>query len=162
MRMRRNENGGVGLGILAAIGGLILVVGIGIGIYALVYSTADVRGRIALHNQQRSATALQFSYEYFHNTCHTVLAENQNIGELQHQIDGLKKDTSSDPFGQRGGQVLTLNTDLTGLEQQRDQTAQDYNAKTHEFTLNFMKSKDLPYEIGPPNGTAYADLTCEG
>lgn len=135
---------------------------IGFGIYFLTYATAETRGRIALHNQQRSPEQLQASYEYFHDTCRDVIAKGQQLTTLQATYDAqVKARPANDPFGQYAAQLQQLSTQVAGLSNLRDSEAQQYNAKTHEFTVNFMKSHDLPYEIGPPTGVAYVSLKCE-
>lgn len=157
--MKRSEQGGA---TLIVIGVIALALVIGFGTYFLIYATAEGRGRVALHNQQRSATALQASYEYFHDTCRDVLAKSQNVNVLQHNLDDLVKNTpTTDPFGQYESQVAQARTALAGTINVRNDEAQDYNAKSHEFTHNFMRSHDLPDEIGPPDGVSYDALRCE-
>lgn len=155
-------NGHVHVGRIIAtlLGVVVLCVALGLGVYFLVYGTAETRGRIALHNQQRSATQLQQSYEYFHDTCRDVIAKGAQIDNLQAQIAATKT-PASDPFGQAQQQLGQLQGQLTGLKNIRATEAQQYNAKSHEFTSNFMRSSDLPVEIGPPDGVAFSALRCE-
>lgn len=146
------------------IGGLVVLLAVVIPLasWAFNYGTAETRGRVALHNQQRSAVAIQDAYEYFHNTCHAIIADGQQMRTLQDQIDTMVRTApAADPFGQYAQQVGQLRTDLTGLSQKRDNEAQAYDARSHEWTVNFMRSRDLPVEIGPPNGDPYAGLRCE-
>lgn len=147
--------------IIASIVGLMIVAGL--AWYALVYASADTRGRVALHNQQRDPSALQFNYEYFHDTCHKVIAQTQQVATLQAQVDNdIAHPPASDPFGQYQSRIAQEQNDLTGLKNVRDGVAQEYNSRSHQFTRDFMKSNDLPDEIGPPTGVAYAQLKCEG
>lgn len=133
------------------------------GVYAITYATADSRGRIALHNQQRTADQLQASYEYFHEACHNIITEGQQITTLEAQYkNDVAHPPVNDPFGQNASRLSQEEQDLTGLKNVRDADAQTYDARSHEFTHNFMKSHDLPLEIGPPNGTPYEGLVCEG
>lgn len=139
-----------------------LVLAVSVGTWAFTYFTAETRGRVDLHNQQRSAAELQASYEFFHDTCRAVIAQTQQVDALQQNLDSLRVNApASDPFGQYAVQVAQVQTQVTGLENVRASTAQDYNAKSHEFTHNFMRSRDLPDEIGPPNGVSYSALRCE-
>lgn len=156
----RRESGSTALAVLATVGGLILVAAIGVGIYALTYATAETRGRIALSNQQRTPGQLQASYEYFHDTCRSIIAAGQQLATLQQQLDSTPAATS-DPFGQAAQRTDQLRGQIAGLSNLRDQKAQDYDAKSHEFTRNFMRSRDLPIEIGPPTGVPYDGLVCE-
>lgn len=141
----------------------VVVVAVGLISYFAVFATADKRGKVALHNQTRSPEEQRFNYEYFHNTCRSVITDTQQVKTLQAQVDDLKANPpANDPFGQAQSQLIQLETQLTGLKNSRDDHAQEYNAKSHEFTRNFIKSKDLPDEIGPPTGVSYDALRCEG
>jgi hypothetical protein len=132
-------------------------------VYAITYFTAEGRGRVALHNEARSAEELRESYEYFHDTCRSVIAQTQQIATVQEDLDArIAARPVDDPFGQYEQQIGQVQTQLTGLKNVRASTAQEYNAKSHEFTHNFMKSHDLPDEIGPPNGVEFESLSCEG
>lgn len=158
-----DENNGhvhVGRIIMTFIGVVVLCAAIGLGVYFLTYGTAETRGRIALHNQQRSATQLQQSYESFHDTCRDIIAKGSAIDNLADQIAATTV-PANDPFGQNQQQLNQLQGQLTGLKNIRATEAQQYNAKSHEFTVNFMRSSDLPVEIGPPDGVAFSALRCE-
>lgn len=134
----------------------------GLAIYAVTYFTADARGRIALHNKVRSADELQASYEYFHDTCRDIIAKGQQLTTLGAQLTDMRAHPpASDPFGQYQQQVVQVEGQVTGLSNARDSAAQAYDAKSHEFTHNFMRSHDLPVEIGPPSGVPYDALRCE-
>lgn len=147
---------------LITIGSIIVVIGICLGVYFAVFATANTRGRVALHNQLRNPNQIQFNYEYFHDTCHSIIAQTQQIATLQSQYDEAKKQKGSDPFGQNASRLDQTLTQITGVTNLRDSTAQDYDSKSNEFTRDYMKSRDLPTEIGPPNGVAYDQLICEG
>jgi hypothetical protein len=135
---------------------------VGGAVYFLTYVTAEGRGRIALHNEARSAAELRESYEYFHETCRDVIAQTRQIATLESQLsDMLEAAPTADPFGQYAQQVTQVRSQVSGLRNVRDTTAQDYNARSHEFTRNFMRSRDLPEEIGPPTGVPFDDLRCE-
>lgn len=149
--------------VAATLLGLLLAALLALGIYFAVYGTSAFRGRVALHNQQRSAAAQQFNYEYFHDTCHAVITATQQLGTLRTQLaQATAAPAGSDPFGQHQSRVDQLNSDISGLSNIRDATAQEYNSRSHQYTRDFVKSKDLPAEIGPPNGVAYDQLNCEG
>lgn len=153
--------GGRVFGTVAA--AVLLVVGIVVGIYVLTYATAETRGRIALHNQQRSAEALQFNYEYFHDQCHAVLTDQQNLQVAKNNLKALTAaKPATDPFGQYAQTLVESQNQISDQERLRNQAAQDYNSKSHQFTRNFIKSNDLPVEIGPPTGEPYESLVCEG
>lgn len=151
----------VGSIVVSVIGFFVLLGVISLSVWGFNYFFAETKGRVELHNKQRSATEIQASYEYFHETCRDVIAKTQQVDTLTEQIESTKA-PATDPFGQFANQQVQLQTQLTGLENVRDTAAQEYNAKSHEFTHNFMKSDDLPDEIGPPNGVPYDSLQCEG
>lgn len=148
--------------VLIPLGALLLVSAMVVGVYALVYGTAETRGRIALHNQQRSATELQASYEYFHDTCRDLIAKGEQIASLQIEYkQAVAARPATDPAGQYAQSLLQLAGQANGIFNLRASEAGDYNAKAHEFTHNFMQSKDLPLEIGPPDGVPFSALRCE-
>lgn len=157
-----SELGGVTAAVLAVIAGLAVVALVVVGVYFFVYATAEGRGRVALHNQQRSATNLQFNYEYFHDQCHAIVAEGQQIATLERQLaEQQAAPPVSDPFGQSAQLLAQVRSQVTGLRNLRDADAQDYSSKANQFTRNFMQSRDLPFEIGPPSGEPYEGLVCE-
>lgn len=158
--MRRTQHGQVAWTIL----GVVALVAIALGVYFAVFATAGVRGRVALHNKVRSADSQAFNYDKFHNDCHSVIALTSQIATAEATLADLKANPpASDPFGQYPVQLSQARTDLQGMKNQRDSIAQAYNSASHEpLTHSFMKSHDLPTEIGPPSGVAYESLTCEG
>ncbi len=158
----KKEAGAVTAAVLGVIAGLVVVALIAVGVYFFIYATAEGRGRIALHNQQRTATNLQFNYEYFHDQCHAIIAEGQQITTLERQVaEQQAAPPANDPFGQSAQMLAQLRSQVTGLRNLRDADAQDYSSKANQFTRNFMQSRDLPFEIGPPSGEPYEGLVCE-
>lgn len=150
----------IGSIVLTVVGFFVLLGVISLGVWGFNYFTAETRGRVDLHNEARSASELRASYEYFHDTCRDVIAKGQQIDNIQARLDSMVA-PASDPFGNYATQRAQVETQLTGVKNLRDGEAQEYNAKSHEFTHNFMRSSDLPDEIGAPNGTPYESLECE-
>lgn len=157
------EEGQIGLTVLITAVCLIIAIGIALGVYFLVFATAGARGRVAASNTARNGSNTAASYEYFHDTCHSVMALTAQVGTLGDQVlYDQAHPPSNDPFGQIQSQQAQRASDLTGLRNQRDAVAQQYNARSHEpLTRSFIKSRDLPEEIGPPTGVPYDQVRCE-
>jgi hypothetical protein len=158
----KNEAGSTTVAVLASILGVIVVVAVSIGIYLTVFATAGVRGRVAASNTARSGALTAANYDYFRDTCRSVVALSNQIANVQAQVDADQAHPpANDPFGQLASQASQRQTDLLGLKNQRDAVAQQYNARSEEpLTHSYIKQTSLPEAIGPPDGVPYSALTC--
>jgi hypothetical protein len=90
-----------------------------------------------------------FQYEKFHNMCALIAIRDGEIVVAQKALDDHIKATKGqpDPLSRNADETARLRTDLTGLQQDRIETAQRYNADSRKLTQNPFKAGGLPYRV---------------
>lgn len=123
------------LGIVAAIA-LVIALGFGLFWFSTETSmrTADRRGEVEKMEQVEANGARRIAdYEWFHNTCQDIVAQNQNIELAEQTLKGDKKTET-----------------LYALNATHNDTVADYNSRaSQDYTSGQFKDSDLPYEIDP-------------
>lgn len=92
-----------------------------------------------------------FQYDHFHDTCHSVLALNEQIKTAEQTLKDDQADTSPDPLGQRSGIISRDRSNIQALKNSRDSAAQEYNSQSHQINNSIFKSHNLPASIDPPD-----------
>jgi hypothetical protein len=160
---------GVGVFLLLIVGVVFLVMfGFGVGVFAenvqAKYDKTVLKPKITQQvYQPDNALAI---YAQFRNDCRAVVALNQEIPYLEERYNKLNKLASEgdNAVGTRAQAAADALNDLTGAKNQRVNVAQQYNARSANFSKSVFKNLGgdndpvLPERIEEP----YTTVNCEG
>lgn len=148
------RNAGLGLGALAAIGALIIVILLIGSMWVFGYGffidhTANRQGEsqkkelIDASGQYRVG-----AYEHFFDACATIQSD-------QFRVTNIKEALKADPKP-TGQYLVTLQASYTAANQKFMEDVNQYNQDSRQsYTLARFKSADLPYQIDPTE-----EVTC--
>ena len=105
-------------------------------------------------------------YARFRNDCRAVVALNVQIANLEDRYNAAKAvaDKSDNAIGTNAQAAADALNDLTGAKNQQANVAEDYNARSANFSQTAFKDlggandPELPYRIEAP----YTNVNCEG
>lgn len=130
---------------------VVVVIGVSLGIYFLVFATANDRGRIQASNQINGATNRIGQYDHFFDEWQAYRAQVASLPTLTNQLKAFNASNppgTNDPFGQIAQQRNEIQTSLTGLEQQCINTATSFNTDSQRnYTETQFKASNLPYTL---------------
>lgn len=127
--------------------------GAGLAVYLLLVAVTAVtlpfRTAQGVAERVADPNNVIFQYEKFHNLCALIVARDGEIPVAQQALDDHVKATKGqpDPISRNADETARLRTDLTGLKQDRIDTAQKYNADSRKLTQELFKSRGLPWRI---------------
>lgn len=126
-----------GVGLL--IGGIVLVIALVVGIWALTVAWAPWKGEGDARKQTNSADYRIAAYDHFYSLCGDIQA-------VEDQLATMEADTSL-PEDQR-------NTNILALTNKRNTLIREYNADARkEDTQGKFRASDLPYQLDPTEET---------
>lgn len=143
------QTGSATLATLASIGGFLLAVGIGLLIYFLVFATADVRGRVAVHNTVLSGQSRLELTRHFHDLYATIRAQEDQAVQSWQTYQQDKADHGGDPYGQHAQTVSTDLANYNGVVQLCIQNVNDYDQQASDSTRGLFVEANLPTSVDP-------------
>lgn len=112
--------------------------------------TQPVRTASAVREKVGNADNVLYQYEHFHDLCAGVRAVDSKISAKREEIAAYDKrhpdGDKSDQF-QAASKRDRLDTELTGLQQQRADQVETYNADSAKANRALFKDGSLPYRL---------------
>jgi hypothetical protein len=131
---------GIGVGVAALIGLLILIVAISAFSLGYRWLIAEPKGRVEAREQILSGTNRIAQYDYFFNLCAGVQSDEASIVNLQRELE-------TGPSQSRREQI---NASITGLRNGRAEKINQYNVDAAKgYTAGRFRASKLPFQLDP-------------
>lgn len=122
---------------LAIIGGIVLIVAIVVGAYAIKYYTADVRGRVNANEKIKSGDSRIAGYDHFFNLCAAIQADEGQLDALEVELNTAT-----------GDDISRIQANIAGVSAQRLDSIFSYNADARKgYTIGQFRSSQLPFQL---------------
>jgi hypothetical protein len=135
---------------LAVVGCVLLVAAIVWGVTVVVSGIKGQGDSVIKKNSADNFISAQATFERDNETYKTFLAQ---IKDAKQQLDAFKQEHGTAPNGTPYDPTLdqenNLQTALTGLKQQCQNTVTDYNTKSRSYLSEDFKDNGLPESLDP-------------
>lgn len=136
------------------------VVGIGLAVWLVFvgvgWLTQPVRTASTIREKTGNADNVLYQYEHFHDLCAGVAATDKKIAAKDAEIKAYDKrhpDGDKSDAYQAAPKRDRLDTELTGLTQNRADLVEQYNADSAKANRSMFKDRSLPERLGDDTPT---------